>query len=68
MHLGAAFRSRYQTSGRPPFEVHHFAGSRRSLSNLANADIALSAALDKLVFSLGESTGNIWMLKSERQP
>src|SRR5262249_31293026 len=43
------------------FEAHHFASSRRSLNNLFNADISLSVARDKLVFSMGERTGNIWM-------
>jgi Tol biopolymer transport system component len=49
----------------PSFEVHHFASSRRSLNNLNNSDISLTVARDKLVFSMGERTGNIWMVKLE---
>jgi serine/threonine protein kinase/Tol biopolymer transport system component len=47
------------------FEVHHFASSRLSLNNGHLADVSLSVARDKLVFSMGERTGNIWMVKLE---
>jgi Tol biopolymer transport system component len=49
-----------------PFEIHHFSSSRRSLNNLLGSDISLSVASDKLVFSMGERTGNIWMTQISR--
>jgi eukaryotic-like serine/threonine-protein kinase len=43
-----------------PFPVVHLHGSQRMRSNMRH----LSAARNKLVFSLDESSGNIWMLKA----
>jgi hypothetical protein len=40
----------------------HFHSARRSLMNLA-ATTPLAIASDKLVFSLGEITGNVWMIE-----
>jgi tricorn protease-like protein len=49
-----------------PFEIHHFSSSRLSFNNLFSGDITLSVASDKLVFSMGERTGNIWMTQISR--
>jgi len=49
-------------TGRPagePFAVLHLHGSRRMKSNMRH----LAVARDKLVFSLEERTGNVWMLR-----
>lgn len=43
----------------------HFHSARRSLMNLA-ATTPLAIASDKLVFSLGEITGNVWMIEPSR--
>jgi Tol biopolymer transport system component len=46
-----------------PFAVRHFHHARHSLMHGANpGDIGLSIAKDRLVFSMFEITGNIWML------
>ncbi len=42
--------------------VQHFHGARRSMMQLASTELCrLSIARDKIVFSLAERTGNIWM-------
>jgi Tol biopolymer transport system component len=43
-----------------PAEVYHFHGARRSFANVPGAG-GLALAEDKLVFTLGDLTGNIWM-------
>jgi Tol biopolymer transport system component len=44
------------------FPVHHFHSARESLARVDRFDlIGLSVARDKLVFSMSELTGNIWM-------
>jgi len=51
-------------TGRPAgesFAVLHLHGAQRMRSNMHH----LAAARDKLVFSLEERTGNIWMLKAQ---
>ena len=53
-------------TGRPagePFAVMHLHGAQRMRSNMHH----LAAARDKLVFSLEERTGNIWMLRAGGQ-
>jgi hypothetical protein len=40
--------------------VYHFHSARRSLANVGFYP-GLSVAADKLVFTQGELTGNIWM-------
>jgi hypothetical protein len=46
--------------------VHHFHSARRSLSNLGDVGaIGLSVAPHKLIFSLGELTGNVWLAKPQ---
>src|SRR5262249_8241887 len=44
-----------------PFAVHHFHNGRLSMQNLQIADLEISVAVDKIVFTLAELTGNIWM-------
>jgi Tol biopolymer transport system component len=45
-----------------PRDVYCFHNARRSLFNLSNSGhLGLSLARDRLVFSTGEITGNIWM-------
>jgi Tol biopolymer transport system component/predicted Ser/Thr protein kinase len=44
-----------------PLAVYHFHSARRSLSNVGNVGLlGLGVARDRLVFNLGELTGNIW--------
>jgi len=48
-----------------PFAVFHFHGTRPSLSY--QTDRTLSAGSNKLVFGMGERTGNIWMAEWHAQ-
>ena len=44
------------------FAVRHFHTSRRSLTTIGDpVNLGLSVAIDKLIFSMVERTGNIWM-------
>ena len=48
----------------PAFEVKMFRGSRRSMMYITNSgQSAPAVARDKIVFALGEMTGNIWLTK-----
>jgi hypothetical protein len=48
----------------PEFEVRMFRGTRRSMSMFPNSGVSRPAvAWDRIVFALGERTGNIWMTK-----
>lgn len=42
-----------------PFAVLHIHSARRSLAN--QSDMQFVVNRDKLVFSMGERTGNVWM-------
>lgn len=44
-----------------PVPIIHFHETRLSLRNVDMGPLALQVAADKLIFSLGEQTGNIWM-------
>ena len=44
-----------------PFAVYHSHSARRSLLNADILKLELAVAPGKLVFQLGEITGNIWM-------
>jgi eukaryotic-like serine/threonine-protein kinase len=44
-----------------PLALYHFHSARHSLSNQGIGLLEISVARDKLVFSLHELTGNIWM-------
>jgi eukaryotic-like serine/threonine-protein kinase len=46
-----------------PFPIHHFHQARRSLNNTGYYNLELSVARDKIVFSMAELTGNVWMMK-----
>jgi len=50
-----------------PFPVYHFHHSQQSLASLGSpGKVGLSVTRDGLVFSLAETTGNIWMAKGRR--
>ena len=44
-----------------PFSVAHFHSTRLSMMSLGTALLEVDVAQDKLVFNLGELTGNIWL-------
>jgi serine/threonine protein kinase/Tol biopolymer transport system component len=46
--------------------VMHFHQARLSLRNVDMGPLAIQVTRDKLIFSLGEQTGNIWMLRQPR--
>ena len=46
----------------PPIDSH---SARRSLTNAGIEFLEISLSSDKLVFNLGEITGNVWMAKLE---
>ena len=50
-----------------PFAVQHFHHARRSLASVAGpaSAVGICVARDKMVFALGEITGNIWMMTGE---
>ena len=50
-----------------PMEVLHFHSARRSLTHTLGETIGLSLSADRMVFSMAEITGNIWLAESERQ-
>jgi serine/threonine protein kinase/Tol biopolymer transport system component len=46
------------------FYVYHFHGARRTMMNFANVNMArLSISRDRIVFSLGERSGNLWLTR-----
>ncbi|MDA2931164.1 hypothetical protein MYX84_14675, partial [Acidobacteria bacterium AH-259-O06] len=50
------------------FTVYHAHQTRRSLITLSSpAQLKLSVARDKIVFSMAELTGNIWMMEGQAQ-
>ena len=51
----------------PPLEIYHSHSARRSLTNVGVKPLELAVGPDKLVFTQGEITGNIWMAKLEGQ-
>ncbi|HYM11091.1 MAG TPA: protein kinase [Bryobacterales bacterium] len=53
-----------------PFAVIHFHHARNSLTGVRGSlgAIGMSVGNDKLVFALGDLTGNIWMTKGQGQP
>ena len=50
-----------------PFAVHHFHSARFSIRMEDTSAVGFSVARDKIVFSMGETTGNIWKAKLEGQ-
>ena len=50
-----------------PFAVYHFHHSQQSLSNLGSpGKVGLSVTRDGLLFSLAETTGNIWLARARK--
>jgi Tol biopolymer transport system component/predicted Ser/Thr protein kinase len=49
----------------PPFPVYHSHSARRSLMNVPLGVLEPAIARDRIVFNLGEITGNIWMAPLE---
>ena len=47
----------------PPLEIHHSHSARRSLLNANIIPLELHVAPGRLLFHLGEITGNIWMVE-----
>jgi eukaryotic-like serine/threonine-protein kinase len=54
-----------QPSG-PPFGIQHFHSRGLSLKNLYLGEPGVAVAHDKIVFNLGEHTGNVWMTEVPR--
>jgi hypothetical protein len=50
--------------GKPEF-LYHLHHARLSMTNLSDSQIFISVARDKIVFTLSELTGSIWMAKLE---
>jgi Tol biopolymer transport system component len=51
----------------PPFDVYHFHHARQSLGTGDPTLISPTVARDKMVFSMIETTGNIWMATLDRR-
>jgi Tol biopolymer transport system component len=49
-----------------PVNVIHFHEARLSLRNVEMGPLAIQVTRDKLIVSLGERTGNIWLLRQPR--
>jgi len=49
------------------FAVHHFHSARFSIRMEDTSAVGFAVARDRIVFSMGETTGNIWMAKLEGQ-
>jgi Tol biopolymer transport system component len=49
-----------------PVALYHSHTARRSLLNVSIAVLSIAVAHDKIVFNMGERTGNIWMATLER--
>jgi hypothetical protein len=47
----------------PPLDIYHSHSARRSLLNADIIPLELHVATGRLVFHLGEITGNIWMVE-----
>jgi hypothetical protein len=50
-----------------PLPLYHFHSARRSLLNAGILPLEISVARDKIVFSMGEVAGNIWMAEWKEQ-
>ena len=46
----------------PPISIMHFHSARLSTANIGYGQLEIGAAADKIVFNLGELTGNIWTI------
>jgi serine/threonine protein kinase/Tol biopolymer transport system component len=45
----------------PPVAIHHAHSARLSIGNIGPTNRGLAASRDRVVFNMGEMTGNIWM-------
>ena len=62
LYLGTSLDPATKHPSGAAFSIRHFHTSRRSLATVGDPlYIGLSVAVDKLVFSMTERTGNIWM-------
>lgn len=48
-----------------PFSVAHFHSVRLSMMNIGTGFLEIDVAADKVVFNLGEVTGNIWLANNK---
>jgi Tol biopolymer transport system component len=51
----------------PPFDVYHFHHARQSIGTVDPVNISPTVARDKMVFSMVETTGTIWMATLDRR-
>jgi Tol biopolymer transport system component/tRNA A-37 threonylcarbamoyl transferase component Bud32 len=51
-----------------PAPLYHVHGGRLSMASLDSSVFALGVAYDKMVFNLGELTGDIWMAQTHSHP
>jgi hypothetical protein len=51
----------------PPFDVYHFHHARQSIGTVDPISISPTVARDKMVFSMVETTGTIWMATLDRR-
>jgi len=58
---------RRQHPAGPPFAIHHSHSARISIKNTGSEHLGLAVGRDKLVFSLGEVRGNVWMTSLRQQ-
>jgi serine/threonine protein kinase/Tol biopolymer transport system component len=49
-----------------PVAVHHFHDNRASMRNLELSKLKLAVATDKIIFNMGELSGNVWMATREQ--
>jgi len=50
----------------PTVPIFHAHEARRSIMNVGWGELRMSVARDKIVFNMGERTGNIWILKMDQ--
>jgi serine/threonine protein kinase/Tol biopolymer transport system component len=51
-----------------PFAMRHFHAATQSMMHLTTNWLGLSVTTDKLVFNVGDITGNVWLAKSSTPP
>jgi hypothetical protein len=59
--LGTASRSETKRLAGTPLSIQHFNSRGLSWKNLHRGEPTIAVARDRIVFNLGEQTGNIWM-------
>jgi hypothetical protein len=48
-----------------PFSIMHSHSARLSMMNLTTCPLEIDVAKDKIIFNLGEATGNIWLASTK---